>query len=85
MDDKDCGSSDYQGEFTPQGIECMVDQKLHERGYRCEAFKTPFSNKHLTVRLEQARAKREERAAKASDEKNREFAEKMAKQEMEFA
>ena len=86
MNDKDCGYCDYQGDFvTPQGIECMVDQKVHERGYRCEGFKTHVPGKNQIVRLEQARAKREEREAKASEERNREFAEKMAEKDRECA
>jgi len=86
MSDKDCGNCDYQGDFiTPQGVECWIDQKVHERGYRCQDFKPHFPGKNQIVRLEQARAKREEREAKASDERNREHAEKMAQKGREHA
>jgi hypothetical protein len=86
MSDKDCGNCDYQGDFiTPQGVECWIDQKVHERGYRCQDFKPHFPGKNQIVRLEQARAKREEREAKASEERNREFAEKMAEKDRECA
>ena len=87
MNDKDdCGSCDYQGDFiTPQGVECRIDHKVHERGYRCEDFKISVPGKHLSVRQEQALEKRKVRAAKASEERNTEFAEKVAQQEREYA
>jgi len=87
MSDKDdCGSCDYQGDFIgPQGVECRIDHKVYERGYRCEDFQTAIPGKHLSVRQEQALEKRREREGKASEERNREFEEALAQKNSEHA
>jgi hypothetical protein len=83
MSDKDCGSCDYQGSVEQQRVECRVDNKWHERGYTCPDFKDYDSNKNQSERLAQALEKRKERVAKATEQGERKFVEKMAQKNRE--
>jgi hypothetical protein len=83
MSDKDCGNCDYQGGVTRESAECLIDGKLHPRGYTCQDFKDYVHDKNLDVRLTQAIEKRKEREASTSERRERAFVEKMAQQDRE--
>jgi cation transport ATPase len=86
MSEKDCGNCDYQGEGMEQKkVECRVDGKWHERGYKCEDFKEYVQGKNVSVRVTQSTEKKRERETKASEQSRREFEEKESQKNRDHA
>jgi hypothetical protein len=81
MAEKDCGSCDHQGGFEQKRVECRVDNKWHERGYRCQDFKEYVQGKNTEERVLEAHEIRRRREAGEAEQNRREFEEKMAQKD----
>ena len=83
MSEGQCGNCDHY-HYVKQGrVDCLVDGKLHDTSDSCDDYKTRIPSKSLTVRSEDALEVRRSIEAKAAEQREREFAEKMAEKARE--
>jgi len=85
MDNKDCGSCDYQGVVQPQRVECRIDDNWHERGYHCNDFKDYVQGKTAEERVKQAIEKKQAKERLLAEQREKELAEALAKKGREHA
>ena len=85
MSKPECGSCGRQGDFvTSEKIQCLVDGKIYKRPHFCDDFIVYVGRKTSEARLSDALDVRRIREAKAAEQRNREFAEKMAEKDREY-
>lgn len=83
MSEGQCGNCDYYHYLVQRKIECFVDGKLHETVDTCNDYKKRVTSKPLEARLKEALEVRRSREAKAAEQRDRKFAEKMAEKARE--
>lgn len=79
-----CGNCDHYHYGKPGEIECFVDGKWHETSDSCDDYKKRVTSKTLEARLTESLEVRRSREAKAVEQRNREFAEKMAEKDRDY-
>jgi len=86
MSDQNCGNCDHQGYGVDhKKIECQVDGGVYELSHSCKDFKEYVQGKINKTRSAEAREIRREREARAKEQREREFTEKMGQMKMKHA
>lgn len=83
MSEGQCGNCDHYHYLKRGKVDCIVDGKWHDTGDSCDDHKKRVTGKSLETRLTESLEVRRSRGAKAAEQREREFTEKMAEKARE--